>query len=55
MQDNINSIVATKDGSNTLFSARYNQHYHNPDDGAIQESLTKHIIPTLEFHKEKKS
>lgn len=53
MQDNLNSLVATKDGSNTLFSARYNQHYHNPDDGAIQESLTKHIIPTLEFHKEK--
>ncbi|GGD30531.1 hypothetical protein GCM10012288_00730 [Malaciobacter pacificus] len=54
MQDNINSIVATKDGSNTLFSQKYNQHYHNPDDGAIQESLTKHIIPTLDFHKGKK-
>lgn len=53
MQNNINSVVTTKDGSNTLFSKRYNQHYHNPDDGAIQESLTKHIIPTLEFHKNK--
>ena len=54
MQDNINSVVATKDGSNTLFSKLYNQHYHNPDDGAIDESLTKHIIPTFTFHKNKK-
>ncbi|MDY0051169.1 MAG: MnmC family methyltransferase [Aliarcobacter sp.] len=54
MQDNINSIVATKDGSNTLFSKLYNQHYHNPDDGAIDESLTKHIIPAFTFHKDKK-
>ena len=50
MQDNINSLVSTKDGSNTLFSQRYNQHYHNPDDGAIDESLSKHIIPAFTFH-----
>lgn len=54
MQDNINSLVTTKDGSNTLFSQKYNQHYHNPDDGAIDESLTKHIIPAFTFHKNKK-
>ena len=53
MQDNLNSLVITKDGSNTLFSQRYNQHYHNPDDGAINESLTKHILPTFEYHKNK--
>ena len=47
-------IIKTKDGSNTLFSQRYNQHYHNPDDGAINEALTKHIIPTFTFHKDKK-
>ena len=53
MQDNINSIVPTKDGSNTLFSKLYNQHYHNPDDGAINEALSKHIIPAFTFHKDK--
>jgi tRNA U34 5-methylaminomethyl-2-thiouridine-forming methyltransferase MnmC len=53
LQDNINSIVATKDGSNTLFSKLYNQHYHNPDDGAINEALSKHIIPAFTFHKNK--
>ncbi len=46
-------MVPTKDGSNTLFSVNYNQHYHNVDDGAIQEALYKHVIPALEFHKEK--
>lgn len=54
MQDNINSVVSTKDGSNTLFSSRYNQHYHNPDDGAINETLSKHILPTFKFHENKK-
>ena len=54
MQDNLNTLVSTKDGSNTLFSKLYNQHYHNPDDGAIDESLTKHIIPAFTFHKNKK-
>lgn len=46
-------VVNTKDGSNTLYSKEYNQHYHNPDDGAINESLSKHIIPCMEFHKNK--
>ena len=54
MQDNINSIVETKDGSNTLFSKLYNQHYHNPDDGAINEALSKHIIPAFTYHSNKK-
>lgn len=54
MQDNINSLVSTKDGSNTLFSKLYNQHYHNPDDGAINEALSKHIIPAFTFLANKK-
>ena len=46
--------MQTKDGSHTLFSQKYNQHYHNPDDGAINESLTKHILPTFKYHESKK-
>ena len=46
-------IITTKDGSNTLFSKNYNQHYHNVDDGAIQEALYKHVIPALTFHSHK--
>lgn len=44
-------MVPTKDGSNTLFSSFYKQHYHNIDDGALKEALYKHIIPALTFHK----
>lgn len=46
-------MVTTKDGSNTLFSTTYNQHYHNVDDGAIQEALYKHVIPALSFQTHK--
>ncbi|NLO17114.1 MAG: hypothetical protein GX118_02865 [Arcobacter butzleri] len=49
------SIVKTKDGSNTLFSKEYNQCYHNIKDGAINESLYKHILPALEFYEQKES
>lgn len=55
MQDNLNFLASTKDGSSTLFSKLYNQHYHNPDDGAINESLSKHIIPTFLFHQNNKN
>ncbi len=48
------NTVKTKDGSNTLYSTKYKQHYHNVNDGAINESLSKHIIPTLAYHKDKK-
>lgn len=47
-------IIKTKDNSNTLFSTKYNQHFHDLKIGAINESLMKHVIPALEFHKKKK-
>jgi len=50
----LSSFIKTNDGSNTLFSKKYNQYYHNPDDGAINEALSKHIIPTFKFHQNKK-
>ncbi len=43
--------VQTKDGSNTLFSVKYQQHFHDIDTGAIQESLTKHVLPAFTYHK----
>lgn len=51
---NLQNFVKTTDGSNTLYSKKYNQHYHNIDDGAINESLNKHVIPCLDFHKNSK-
>jgi tRNA U34 5-methylaminomethyl-2-thiouridine-forming methyltransferase MnmC len=35
------SIIQTKDGSTSLYSPRYNQHYHNPN-GAVSES--RHVF-----------
>lgn len=50
----LEKLIKTNDGSNTLFSQKYKQHFHDLDTGAIKESLTKHIIPAFDFHKEKK-
>ncbi|MFW2582201.1 hypothetical protein ACN5OZ_11490, partial [Aliarcobacter butzleri] len=54
MENNQNILVTTLDGSNTLFSTKYNQHFHNTEDGAINEALSKHIIPTFFYHQNKK-
>lgn len=46
-------VVKSEDGSNTMYSKEYNQHYHSLRDGAINESLYKHIVPAFTHHKEK--
>ncbi len=47
--------VKTADGSYTLFSTRYNQCYHSTKDGALIESLHKHVLPALTLQKDQKS
>ena len=47
--------VSTKDGSNTLYSQQYNQHFHNVNDGAVFESFQKHVNPALKHHKNKQT
>jgi tRNA U34 5-methylaminomethyl-2-thiouridine-forming methyltransferase MnmC len=46
-------MVASSDGSYTAFSESYNEHYHSTKDGALNESLSKHIKPAflLQSHK----
>ncbi len=39
----------TNDGSKTLFSSKYNQTFHSLQDGALSESLYKHIIPAFQL------
>ena len=46
----MNNPIITQDGSFTLYSERYQQHFHDVKTGAIQESLTKHVIPALNLH-----
>lgn len=49
----MSNFVKTNDGSNTLYSKKYKQHFHDIKTGAIKESLYKHVIPALGYHKEK--
>lgn len=35
------------DGSFTAYSQSYGEHYHSTKDGALQESLSKHVLPAL--------
>jgi len=48
------NLIKTLDGSNTLYSNKYKQNFHDINTGAIQESLSKHVIPAFDFHKNKK-
>jgi len=45
--------VATDDGSFTLYSPEFNECYHSVRDGALHESLAKHVIPALTLQKDK--
>ncbi len=45
--------VVTEDGSTTLFSKEFNEPYHSTFDGALQETMQKHILPAFAFQKDK--
>jgi len=47
-------MIKSGDGSYTAFSNTFNEHYHSTKDGALKETLHKHIIPAFSFQKEKK-
>jgi tRNA U34 5-methylaminomethyl-2-thiouridine-forming methyltransferase MnmC len=45
--------VQSEDGSFTAYSSEYDEHYHSTKDGALNESLKKHIEPAFGLHREK--
>ena len=45
--------VQSEDGSYTAYSSEYDEHYHSTKDGALNESLKKHIEPAFKRHCEK--
>jgi len=45
-----NYPVRTRDGSFTLYSAQYDEHFHSLRSGALDESLYKHAYPALTHH-----
>ena len=49
--DDLHILTLSEDGSYTAYSKEYNEHYHSTKDGALHESLTKHINPAFSVKK----
>ncbi len=45
-------LVLCEDGTNTLFSKEFDEPYHSTKDGALHESLEKHVKPAFFVKKE---
>ena len=45
-------LVLCEDGTNTLFSKEFDEPYHSTKDGALHESLEKHVKPAFGIKKE---
>jgi len=46
-------MVESEDGSYTAYSELFQEHYHSTRDGALNESLYKHVIPAFKHHADK--
>ena len=46
-------LVKSEDGSFTAYSTVFNEHYHSTRDGALHESLSKHVIPAFKHHQDR--
>jgi len=49
--DALHHAVQSSDGSNTAYSEQYGEHYHSTREGALHETLYKHVYPALEQFK----
>jgi len=47
--------IVSDDGSLTLYSKEFHESYHSPKDGALRESLNKHVIPAFNLHEGRSS
>ena len=47
----MHTLTLSDDGSFTAYSKEYDEHYHSTKDGALHESLVKHVIPAIESKK----
>ncbi|MBD3795554.1 MAG: hypothetical protein IE878_01615 [Epsilonproteobacteria bacterium] len=52
LRDKKESVI-TNDGSCTLYSFEFEEHYHSTTEGALMESLYKHVIPAFSLTKNK--
>jgi len=44
-------VILCEDGTHTLFSEEFSEPYHSTKDGALHESLEKHVKPALNLKK----
>jgi tRNA U34 5-methylaminomethyl-2-thiouridine-forming methyltransferase MnmC len=49
--DELHTMTLSEDGSYTAYSKEYDEHYHSTRDGALNESLVKHVIPAFKVKK----
>ncbi|WP_324172100.1 tRNA (5-methylaminomethyl-2-thiouridine)(34)-methyltransferase MnmD [Sulfurimonas sp.] len=49
----LHAITLSKDGTYTAYSKEYDEHYHSTEDGALNESLLKHVLPAFSEVKDK--
>ena len=47
-------MTLSDDGSYTAYSKEYDEHYHSTKDGALYESLVKHVQPAFKNQENKK-
>ncbi len=52
--DELHEMILSEDGSYTAYSKEYDEHYHSTKDGALFESLVKHIEPTMRLKENQK-
>ena len=44
-------LILCEDGTNTLYSKEFDEPYHSTKDGALHESLEKHVKPSFALKK----
>lgn len=49
--DELHTMTLSEDGSYTAYSKEYDEHYHSTKDGALNESLVKHVVPAFHLKK----
>lgn len=50
----LHTMVKSADGSYTAYSKEYDEHYHSTKDGALKESLAKHVEPAFKIKQNQK-
>jgi tRNA U34 5-methylaminomethyl-2-thiouridine-forming methyltransferase MnmC len=51
--DSLHTMTLSEDGSFTAYSKEYDEHYHSTKDGALSESLLKHVLPAFGLMQDK--